>query len=392
MTIITSNEKIKKYYNLFLAFSGILAVYSSFIPGINLAEAVLIIFFILGLVDTVKIRIKKQAGILILLAFYAVFITIIQFSFNPEYEIFWFHRLIRFLFYISCAVVISSKFYDTELFIKYSKILVLLVTIGLVLQYAVYIFNNSYLRLYGSFLPIAAQHYMERDYAKILTTAGFRPSSFFLEPSHLAQWLIFILSFFMLSDSKEGNQNRLLWQGIITFNILLSTSLWGYLLLSFVYLIWLTRKDSRFLFFTPLIIIGLYFLIQNTEFMTIALRRIDLFDLTNDTTFSGRFLGYETVLNEGLFNIIFGTGFGNILDLKYLNSILYLLIGCGMVGIGIMLLFIINCINNGKLLWVKVNSLLFFSLLFGTSLMLSVVSVMCYTLMIYSDKMDHEVN
>lgn len=208
------------------------------------------------------------------LAIYAIYISLIH-----SFSIFTFVRELLLLFYFMAIV---NRCIDVKKFFSAAKWISLCAFWILVVQYILYYIFHFHLQI------VPVNHLLESANQWIgLATTGrisvtgswlsiYRPSAFFLEPSHLAIYSIPILTINLLSTGM--NQKKMRESIMISFSIILSTSGMGIAAVIGIWLLYITfyygvdekftgkiknmkkRKNALIYFVIFLIlIIGLYF-------------------------------------------------------------------------------------------------------------------------------------
>lgn len=394
MTIKLTNNSLRPFYNIVLAWMPILSIYKSFIPGISIGELFLVMCTMLSMIlGNKKLHIiSLSEQVLCVFVFYSLFITIIYSHIGTWFQLNWVNRVIRFSFYIFCVLYLSKLFFDIDIFMRNMNWLFLLLFLGIVFQYAVYYGTGRYFRLYGNIMPLRTERLLEVNYDSIFLYSAFRPSSFLTEPSHIAQTAIIPFSFNLYMVNELKQKKHLFLALIIGLTVFLSKSLWGIFLIGLVLFLWLIdslkeKHDSRWYIIVPFVlIIGGYFTITSTLWAD-AFLRLDLFNIQNSIAFTGRFYGYEDYLQLPFYRQVLGSGFGAVIQKQITNSVLFILIGEGAVGILLVIIMMFSIYKGINKKWKRALCLAFCILLFGSNIFFSISIILMFSL--YFDKSEY---
>lgn len=367
-----------KVTNWILACICVFSVYASGIPGVNLGELLLVLLLLFGLFYEKKILINAIAKKLVMFCCYAALIIVLA-SVCGQYDFSYLHRFLRFILYICVAIITSQKLYDKETFFKASIVLAEILTACLIIQYILFYATGKYVAFYG-FLPLSDPSRLAIDYGTIFSYEIFRPSALLTEPAACIQQM-FVPLVYVLFNMKNIKR-PILKIAILVVGMLLTKSLWGVALLALIFgYYFLLKKDKKLtswivLFFAIVAILSSGIFDQ-------TLTRIDFGNLTNSASFTGRFGGYELLQNRSFLAILFGKGFGNIGELNYANSMVYLLSSCGIVGT--LLFFSILIVIKKKHLnnELPLIALCFYALLFGSSIIVSTTISVIFTVVLF---------
>lgn len=400
MFLNISYRKLIIIYSSILAWLPFLDI-GRFIPGISIGEFFLIVFTAIALFvkSKQKLRYEFVETIFAFFALYCCLQTFFIALINNSFEIFWLNRVIRFLFYVICILITSKKFFDEKYFFKSFNMFAVLLFIGIVFQYVVYYSAGRYILLYKYVLPIDENSIrLLTDYEHLFSYGAFRPSSFLLEPSHIAQNLIIVLIYNLFkksyTDSDKDKKQNLIMILIISLTILLSKSLWGYFLLFFCFGFFLimnsTKKQKGFWFISiPVITIFAFLIIINSSLFADTFSRINLFDLGSSTSFTGRFGKYELVDTENIINLFFGNGFGfGISEIRaYPNSVLFILVGEGIIGLIILVILYLFIMFKIKSAWKRMLCSVMYMLFFGSTNFFSIGLILILSCLFNDDFM-----
>lgn len=331
-------------YTVFFAVLPILSMYATPIAGITLGELFLLLFWVEYIVFSSKWKItlqkKHPQNLLLWFSVYALISSFISYccgASNVDVVI----RSVRFSFYYISAVVLGFKLINGEQAdILFHKVSIFSI-IFLLLQYAFYYLGGTVLRgvLPGFQLYLSdydALNY-EAMYAKF-----FRPTSIFLEPAHFCQYIFIPLAVALFK--KNNIALGLLLTTALVFStaaqgILIGAAIWFY----YVYCKFKQKSISNKSILKGIVIIALtipvfYALLQSRVFEESISR---LFVVGKTSAVTARLGAYSLLFDDwDIFTLIFGHGFGNVMDDAWFPGLAYVLYGTGLVGTGLIALYL----------------------------------------------------
>lgn len=373
-----SSYIVCKLYTFFVAILPILYSYSSGIPGISIAEFILILFVLYSFLDNSRFRTCRYDGrvkrVLIFFILYTVFNAIFCVIIYRIYAIDILVRTTRLVFYIFCIIRLSMRYIDFELFCKYNTIVAALCFGFIVMQYLA--FYSSGVIINGH-LPLLKLY--EESYEGMLarTVNIFRPSAFFAEPSILVWYMLPVLNYKINGEVEAQKKGNFIWIILISISMLLSKSLFGLVFVAVIWTSYLLKKNKHpivtllFIFLMPFV--G-YFTF-NSNIVADTLRRIDLSDLSGSMSFSSRFLQYDLFKSLNIMQKVFGIGLGNLLGYSLNNSMAYILTGNGIIGVVILATLFYKIFKWSKMYWLKILTLCLVIVAFGSNAIISCLSV-----------------
>lgn len=325
------------------------AIYASGISGFSLADVLLVIFTIGALTYHEKNnKYSVNLNLLYIGLFLIIFNSIISMLLNQtgyEFEII--TRIIRYGFYIFCFLFTSKKMVDVDLLKNAIKIVSVIATAYIFLQYLIFHLIGVNLRGFVDFLPLYTPDYATLNYH--LNNHMFRPTSFFLEPAHYARYASVGIAIFLF-DSKLNIGKGILGAIIVSLGVLVSTSSQGYLILTILWIAWFFSfskiNKSKAVVIIKIIMLVLSpliaFVLFSMPFVQSTLLRALSGDFNNANTAIGARLGaYSSYLDLSPLNKIIGMGFGNVPIGEWLSSAIYWLYGAGIIAFCIYLMFMI---------------------------------------------------
>lgn len=246
----------------------ILRQYASPLSGVTLGDILLGLTLITVLIRKGRLSFKKSQ-LFALFWCAGIILSLISFMFQGSgFNFETTTRHVRFTFYIF-SLVVAAQYIDKESALRWLRGLSLLVSIYIIVQYAVYTFTGIILSFNPLRFPTMSDLDIEAMIEYSASTYFFRPSGFFQEPGYAVQFMIpgLIFAFFRLN--KLGiNLHRIIEVIIISVAIVLTTSTQGILLVPVVALLYLAselighkrRKLGYILIGMLIIILGAYFL------------------------------------------------------------------------------------------------------------------------------------
>ena len=375
-----NNNILSKSYSFFLGILPLLAVYRFFIPGINIAEFIILFYTFMALLfeKINPFHSNKAFKLFFLILLYSLLITLIMLCVG-SYSFSLLHRFIRFSLYIFCLIYTSQKFFNNDIFSKTIINFSVLLSLLLVIQYIIYFGSGNYFKMYG-FLPMADESRNLIDYTSIFSYETFRPSAVLTEPSHCAQVMFIPLIILLFKEDVKNKWFKII---AITLGIFLTKSLWGFLLICVIFAFYFfSVKNLKKSFYFLIFLITFTIILLRSGMINDIFSRISLDDLQGSSTFTGRFGGYENLKNYTVFSILFGNGFGNLGNVKYANSIIYILNSIGIIGCFLFLvLFIFLYIKCSKMSKLLIICLIL--LCFGSSFLISTSIVPILSLIMF---------
>lgn len=331
----------------FLTLGIILAIffhsYASGIPGVSLAELLLIIAcLIILLQNQFSIAITKVQPLL-LFFFIALTTSIISmlvqhssFIQVPMIEVI--SRLIRYFAYI-VIITFGAKYYDLKFALKYYHIFCILISVYIILQFAMY--HTLHIYLPTKILPLEWSRIYDVEVLLSSMDRGyFRAYGVFAEPGYAAKFLLPGVALALFGwMKKQGVDYFSLF--IITAAIIFTTSLQG-ILVAFItiiaWLIWnrsannikLSRKSIRifkqvkvtlFILIVSFLILGSFGILDAAIF-----RMQNIFNVYQEggggSTTLRLFRGWSVFVSLPLLFQIIGTGLGNVANFVYDHNII----------------------------------------------------------------------
>lgn len=239
---------MKKIFTLLLVIMPIISVYKSPIPGMDLATFLSCVVLAISLLnkENLKISLKnKRIKIsIIVLCIYIIFSTLLACLLQNQINYAnVFFRTFKFVFLLIGMLVYGyDNLFDGNLGIRLLRNVTIYSSIYIILQtLAFYLFKTV---LPGTIISLIEEQelyfYMTYEYASQLDL--YRPTSFFLEPSMFAEYVILYLCYALLKSNRT--KKDIIDAIIISIGIIASTSGQGYL---FCFIIWAAYIYKEFL-------------------------------------------------------------------------------------------------------------------------------------------------
>lgn len=362
----------------YLSILPLLNIYNfSYIEKLRFGELIGIplLFFICLIRKSPKIHILNTYYFV--LVSYLFFVSLLLTFFIDSYSFLQtIVRIGRVSFY-TIIILHFAKYYWNEVVIeKIYVVLSFICSIILIFQFVYLQVTGNYFSFVIPNLCLSTNFANSSEYYSFLQTEmlwyqkSYRPTSFFLEPAHFCEYVIFSVVMIIFSYKKDFF-SKLCFFSIVSA-IILSRSAIGFFLL----LIILTYKFKNLIFSLKayrryiilfICLILFFVLLSGTDLFEKALWRVSTVSDSNSSTGNLRLIRGFVIFNEfPIVNKLFGIGFGNFdafveeyniltffdnsLDRRneFMNSISVVLVSGGLVGICIFLLFLINCFKKAS--------------------------------------------
>ena len=382
---------LSKLFSVFLALLPVIAIYSSGIPGFNLADIIIMMFLAASVIMGSNQRYRID-GRLVCILLFCIYICTMPLLIGAISENTVFSdviiRTIRILFYIISAAFLARRHLDTATFKKAVVRVSLLGVAYVLIQYVVYNLFDYYLVGYLPFLEVYQAGYEGVDYVSKFETQFFRPTSFFLEPAHCSRYLI--IGLILVLFKRKMRRRDYIFAIMIAIGILLTTSGQGYIMVAIVFLCFVffnpykvvsTRKIGRILGLLSLAAIVFVVLYFSTDIIQNTFSRI--FNDTSTGAVSARLGTLFEILDEEVLYLIFGHGYGAVpYENAWMSGITYVLYGSGFIGLLLLLIFFVKSIFSRKTVN-KITALVFLFLFFTDDAFNSYMTVIYLSTILY---------
>lgn len=340
-----------KCFSVLIALLPLLSYYNSLIPSVDMGSFLLIIFSIF----TISIVWYKSDFMLLYL--YVLIITPLFGFLLTEQNIAiltMILRYIKFVVILGCVFGLGffKKYYDEQMAFKTMKYIIYICAVFIILQRVFYFFGiiieNPLIRF--------ATNDVYKDGYSMGNSFLFRPSAFFLEPSHLS---VYGLAYLVYSLFRKGNLKQSL---IVYITILCSGSgiglVFGIMTYCAYFLIRLRKHTMKILVAMCVGTVAIIGMSRITFFKNVVNRFTTDNIAGGGNAIQGRIgIGYQLFLEKDWWQQLFGSGYGNVPADIYLNGITYILNALGVIGFIIFLWLILRYMREGET-WQKIGILI----------------------------------
>jgi len=363
---------LKKFYTWIVILFVPLSLYKVNILTFTLADAFLLAFILAYITNILLIKNNKKIFInkhLLLISvgviFHALIIILIsQLGIQSDMLL----RTMRFVLYLLFIALFVREYFDFRLGLKILKIISVISSILLILQFVLLNFANYYLSVYIPGLPLSAESLNElsRNYALGYSN---RPNSIFQEPAHFASYVLLFFAITLFSNYKKEKLTLIL----IGVSLILAGSSTGILLALGLVFLWLlkllkelnsTKKILRYMLVLVFVaILGLIF-IRSPIYNSFVDRTFE-----NGSATEGRFGNYSEVFlgQSSTLDKVIGQG---MVDYEnYIPGIPRIYYYFGTIGLSIFFFYGLFGIFS-KRGFNKIILLLLFTSSFGTEIIL----------------------
>ncbi|MCM1342934.1 MAG: hypothetical protein NC305_12640 [Lachnospiraceae bacterium] len=367
------NSKIDstKMFSYLIGAFPLLTVYTSPLPGFDLATFLLMIFMIYQAAVVGKIRVADR----IPMAWWFLYVALMSgisflvqmvipagFPVSMGAEI---PRFCKFLLFIGGVTVLAyAGRFSIEECLKAVRAIVHLSFWIVILQQGVWLIfryeiTNPLMILY---------HHPEYMQAARVSGSFLRPAALFYEPSHLSQYCLIYLCF-VLFGYKERLQMPELIKTLLT--IFLTGSGIGIMGAAAMVAYWALTSRRMTIKRLMIIVGGLVAVacILNTDYFQFVLARI----FTKNIAYGGNAVvarwgkGIDFWLELPAIYKLIGTGFGNVNPSGYINGFGCMLNGTGLMGTAVFYAMVCATIRRCGSRWRKLLLLSYVVLMFGSS-------------------------
>lgn len=355
-----------KLYALFLATLPLVSIYR--LPGTSLALAtVLTLVMLLYAVAQVATR-KRKVSFMILFPF-VLYIGYIM-TMSPILFAILSGAVLIHIFAI-CTEAVNIQYLRRVI-----EFISVVAAICVIFQQTIHLFTGVHIPFYISNLLTEGT---KDSYSWVLTTGFsdrsnmYRPSAFFLEPSHFTQYCMIGLGSCLFEQIPNIKKAVL-----ISLGILATTSGMGIIAVVAMWTWWgLSNQRSGHRSIFGLRVFGVflflvlsYFVLDNISVTHNAMARFTTDSGAETNAISGRLFWWDTYFgNFDLIDFLRGYGLESLPDEQYFTGFMKQLYCYGVIGVSLLLLFLIILIsisdNLGKGCCALYTGLLFFSELTG---------------------------
>jgi hypothetical protein len=392
---ISNNVRL---YTTLIAILPLLSIYSSGIPGINLGELLLLLFLIYSFIFIKKGTYNYNSVIsVVMLGWYILVSTLLAMFLDSSQINDVFIRTTRFIFYLFIIFYLSRRFFCIIFASSLFKIISVFATFYIVIQSIFYQGFGIILKGFLPFIPVYTAQYETFNYLEMYTTIFYRPTSFFLEPAHYAQYVL--IGLVVVLFKEENTLKNAALSAFLTFGIIMSTSGQGVLIAGLVWVIYFltllfnfdrsTTLRSKFMvIILPAIALIILPFLSKSEVIRNTISRI--FTNSSNSAVSARSEGYLAFfLNDNLFMKLFGSGFGNTPSGFWFSGLAYILYCSGIVGFIILIAIFLKYYFKSNYRYIKMLVVLCFILSISAEIFNSYWIILFFSLIFYSNKIEN---
>lgn len=397
-------SKLTKISTVLIVIAPLFSQYSGFVSFLLLPELWFLILMPFYILNTKKFSFIKYRFFLLFL-FFVPLISLSVALFQQYFDVSEFLKAyLRYAFYFLIIILVGNKYFDIKLGVKVYKVIALINSVYLFIQFGFYSFLGTILPWYIKGLPIKQGTRLITDYNYIFSQYGYRPSGLFFEPAHFAHYVVpalLIILFYEDQGVKKNSVNRVIYSLIFTSALLISGSGTAVIMTGIVWGIWVIKKIKitlkSFISIT-IIFLMLVYIIQ------IPLVQNSINRITADNELSSRNVritrGFAVYEQLSLPNKIFGVGYGNYAtyvnayniktdfdlgDSSYVNTMAYMLVGTGFIGFFLYLLIYSDLFKRTKGFYRYRTLILFISGFFsGNPLSVSFITAVVFIMAGYT--------
>jgi hypothetical protein len=402
-----------------IVISPMFSQYGGFIPHLLLPELLFIIVLPLCLIDKKRISLGRYKYILLYLAV-ILFLALIAALVDIKFSVSDFATaFLRYCFYIGVIIIVADRFFDITLGAKLLTLLGILNSLYLIAQYLSYTFFHTVLPWYIPGLPVSGGMRLIQNYEQIFRTYGFRPQGFFFEPAFFAYYVIPALALILFYKTPRFNYRTPVIMAIAflySVALLLSGSGNAIILLAFCWFLWglqLLRGHNIPLLLVRSMLVILVVVFVGYEISQLAFVQRNIARTTStDTMSTGNVRitrGFYVFDQLPTVHKVIGVGYGNYgrylrensvstpFDTggisEYTNTIAYVLVGTGVVGIGFYLLTYLDLFRKTKGFF-RYRTLIVLATAFsgGNPISVSIVTAFAFIMSGYNVKENADIN
>lgn len=326
-------KRLKKIFTWVIVLYPLISVYSTGIPSLSIADAVLIVLSI-ALLFNGKYRIK----IPIISKSFALFLAYILLTFIIQiicWDVSFFSTLRYSLFLV--VVICFQDYFDFEQGIKLLGIITIVVSVYVILQYmSVHMIGRTLpWRIPG--LPIMDNNFILKEQTSYYL-AFYRPTGVFCEPTHYSQYCLIYPCYLLFA---EENINRKKWISIVIIvcGIICSGSSAGLFMLAGIFCFYYVKYickgkiNVQLIVLTIMIVFAGVYVVKSPELYKIVSKLIPEDNSNISVSVGYRFNSIANIFNgnRSFVEIMFGSGRGS--QSEYFTAIFYILYAHGFVGL-----------------------------------------------------------
>ncbi|MBY0013627.1 hypothetical protein [Paenibacillus typhae] len=230
---------LTKIYTWIVLLFVPLTIYKINILTFTLADALLILAMPFLLIDMLMIKKRANINIHILIVTFGIFahMLILVFFNHSEFQNDTLMRTLRYISYLLFIAVFAREYFNVRLGLKLLRIISVLSSVYLIIQFILLNYFNYYLSGFLPGLPLSSES-LDEIIRRYSLGYSKRPTSIFQEPAHFSSYVLLYFGILLFDDTKK-QKNELILIGIA---IILSGSSTGILLAIGLLLLWTVRS------------------------------------------------------------------------------------------------------------------------------------------------------
>lgn len=336
------NAFVNKYSAFVFAVSPVLAMYI-ILPGTNLSGFLLAIAAAIVLFKYGGSISNQTAKKLLVGVFVLSIISLISNYGNSWFDITTYTHNLWAIALCVIPLTLLTNCVKVETYIRIVYIIAILASV-------VALYQRALLTVTGSF---PSEFFLPLPMTDDVSTVNLRPHAFFREPAHLAMYLLPAMYLALINGKKY-------YAALYMLGILSSGSTTGFLLGIAVFLYWLSsnslKRGKLLLSIASIIVVISVFLQFAPDLISSNTEKL----INTDANASLRLLGtMDTIERMSGFEFYFGIGINQLTNYgtsvmgdelsNYANSVAYMLISYGFIGLLCMLIYILYLAKNYKI-------------------------------------------
>ncbi len=350
------NRTTSRWFTVFLALLPLVMMYK--VPGteLRLPTLLTVVAMVSSLLQLARRKLEISISLLIPFFLYLVYVMTLS--------------SIQLAFLCGAVIIIITAICTGNVNVPFLRRILenvaIIAAVCVIIQQFVHILLGMHISLLiGQFLADD----IAKQYAYLMTTGidvngMYRPSAFFLEPSHYSQYCTIGLGSCLFSMHPKCKKAIMISLGIIA-----STSGMGFVSVLAIWGTWgaLRHKSgNRIIRNIPLIIVSLFlviFLLDNISFTHSIISRFTTSDVDSNAI-DGRLFWWDTYFgNFSLSEFLRGYGLDSLPEGVYFTGFMKQLYCYGVIGVSLLLLFLIFLVIKSDL-YGKICVILYIGLLF----------------------------
>lgn len=364
--------KLSRFDAIIICISPMFMAYRFLVPGISVAEILMIISLFFHFVLATFWKSKNL--LFVLIVFSIMLMHLLYVTSTGLNESVGYLRLAKF-FILVLFITLAFRNIDNQSLLKAIIFVIYLNVFALFLQYLILKITGIAVPLVIPFLPLVNEDISLESINAVLSS-NFRPGGLFMEPAHLSYYLFFSALF--IYKSNYLNKNFILM--IISVCLFSTFSSFGFLSgLIIMGLLFLNSSRPFKAFLIGILFVMIPLNLSILSFLIFEIPQLARLINPESVAITGRFFaGQGMIENLNELQKLSGLGFGNFQMNGQVNGIAYLRLSFGSVGLLIisifLVLYIIMNFNIFSLMIISIMIVIsFFSALLLTPFLLIII-------------------